>query len=694
MGFIDKIKGLFNNKIERSYSGITSLPTLNSTEWSESKYLQTYDTSLDVFACVRKIATKISDIEFKLYRIKNSKGDLEQILSHPILDLLYAPNPYMGKGKLIKLKVINELLTGDAYWYKVLIGNKVAELWNLRPDWMTVVPSATDYVKEFIYKIPNQKEIKFDPEEIIHFAEPSPLKEFSDRTGQSPIRPAQTRVDTEEYATKFQRDFFLNNARLDAVLTSEQPLTENQINEIRNQWSKKYKGVGKNSKIGILESGLKYEQISTAQKDMDYINGIKANRDDIFMAFEMPKAVIGIAEDVNRANAEAAMSMFLSENIKPKMGDFVEMLNQFLVPHFGKGLVLDCVDPSPENVDQKLAIYKNATECGWMTQNEIRELEGLESLPNGDEPLATQKLSTMVGLSGTIPHKKTILLKQPVKESIFEGREKLLREIKIKELGNKLNKQYKEAPKKDERKYRIWKAYVDDVEKRKDILLKSVRSFLKGQEKRLFDAIDEKEYKYEANYIKHIKKAINDKIDWEDETERLIAAITPAEEKILKLSGKAALARVGVTKPFASEALISTWLKNHVKNNSALINETTRKKITKQYYEALDKGESINEIKERIKGVYQIRGDKEAIRIARTETGSIVNEATVEAYNQTEVVKKKEWIATMDDRVRPSHAAADGQIVEKDKPFLVGGELKNAPNDINCRCAVAPVVED
>ena len=57
------------------------------------------------------------------------------------------------------------------------------------------------------------------------------------------------------------------------------------------------------------------------------------------------------------------------------------------------------------------------------------------------------------------------------------------------------------------------------------------------------------------------------------------------------------------------------------------------------------------------------------------------------------LVKKKEWIATMDGRVRPSHAAADGQIVELDKPFLVGGELKDHPNDIQCRCVVAPVVD-
>jgi len=695
-------KGEIKNQITKAFTNLAGLPTLSAGEWSEEKYIETYDKSLDVFACVKKISAKIASIEYKLFRIKNSKGELEQILAHPLLDLLANPSPFVSKAKLIKLKEINELLTGDGYWYKAMVGNTVAELWNLRPDWIRIIPSATDYIKEYIYRIPGQKELHFTPEEVIHFNEPSPIKEFSDRTGQSPIRPAQVRVDTEEFATKFQRDFFHNNARLDAVLQSDQPLNKDRIGEIRDQWSKKYKGVGKNSKIGILQSGLKYVQISTAQKDMDYISGLKATRDDIFMAFEMPKSVIGIAEDVNRANADAAMASFLTENIKPKMRDFVDTLNQSLVPHFGKGLILDFVDPSPENVEEKLKVYENASKNGWMTQNEIREKEGLMPLKTGgDEPLANSKISSIVGLSGMVPQKRTVILGQVVQSGIFEGRKELFNDIRIKELKDKIGKQYKKKASKEkkeldelkqEKRKTIWRTYLADRDRRKNILLPVVRKFLIDQEKRLFRIINEKDYKYEANYKKHIKKALLD-FDWEMENERLIAAITPSELKILKISGKAALARVGVSKPFISEGFIGIWLQNQIKVDSSLINKTTRTKLSKQYYEALANGEGINEIKERVKNVYKIRGDAEAVRIARTQTGAIINEASVEAYKQSGVVKKKEWIATMDDRVRPEHAAADGQIVDVDKPFEVGGVLMNAPSQINCRCATAPFIE-
>jgi len=706
MDILKNIKKLFNLKkgieyTKKAFSNLAGLPTLGAGEWSERKYLQTYDSSLDVFACVKKISAKIGAIEYKLFRVKNSKGELEQILAHPLLDLLYNPSPYVSKAKLIKLKAINELLTGDGYWYKAMIGNTVAELWNLRPDWVTIIPSSTDYIKEYIYRIPGQKDIHFDPAEVIHFSEPSPIKEFADRTGQSPIRPAQVRVDTEEFATKFQRDFFLNNARLDAVLQSDGLLSEDRVEEIRNQWTKKYKGVGKNSKIGILQSGLKYVQISTAPKDMDYIPGLKAVRDDIFMAFEMPKSVIGIADDVNRANAESAMANFLTENIKPKMQDFIDTLNQFLVPSFGKDLILDFVDPSPENVDEKLKVYTNASDNGWMTPNEIREKEGLLPLKTGgSETIVSSKINSIVGLSMHIPHKRTVILGQLIKSDIFEGRKELYNEIRIKELYKKFGKQLKSLKGKEkkeldrlklEKKKNHWRTYLADLDRRKDILLPVVVKFMNGQEKRFLSEVGSKSYKYEANFRKHINKTINE-FDWERENKRLAAVITPPELKIMKISGSAALSRIGVSQPFVTEGLIRVWLENQVKVDSALINKTTRENLTKQYFEALEKGESINEIKERVKNVYNIRSESGAVRIARTQTGAIINQSTNEAYNQTDVVKKKEWIATMDSRVRPAHAAADGQIVDKDKQFEVGGVLKQAPNDINCRCTIAPVI--
>lgn len=87
-----------------------------------------------------------------------------------------------------------------------------------------------------------------------------------------------------------------------------------------------------------------------------------------------------------------------------------------------------------------------------------------------------------------------------------------------------------------------------------------------------------------------------------------------------------------------------------------------------------------------------------SIRIARTEGHRIQNEAALDA--QDEAKKKganivKQWDATLDDRTRPDHQAADGQIREIGESFDVGGEKMKAPgvggsakNVCNCRCCL------
>lgn len=88
--------------------------------------------------------------------------------------------------------------------------------------------------------------------------------------------------------------------------------------------------------------------------------------------------------------------------------------------------------------------------------------------------------------------------------------------------------------------------------------------------------------------------------------------------------------------------------------------------------------------------------------IARTETHGAANFGAVEAARETGLLLDKEWIAAEDERTREDHAAASGQVVGMNEPFIVGGEAMAYPGDpaasadqvINCRCATGFIVRD
>jgi hypothetical protein len=86
--------------------------------------------------------------------------------------------------------------------------------------------------------------------------------------------------------------------------------------------------------------------------------------------------------------------------------------------------------------------------------------------------------------------------------------------------------------------------------------------------------------------------------------------------------------------------------------------------------------------------------------IARTEIQRSSNSSSQEIF-KTFGAPRKEWLTAIDGRERPEHAAANGQIVAIDAPFIVGGEQLMYPGDpagsagntIQCRCAEAPVFD-
>ena len=144
MGFVNNIKSFFNVGIKKAQGYLSGndfglVNRLFGREWADRTYLETYSKSLYVYACVSKIAEKVASTDFVLNRIINKDGDTEEIKNHPILDLLYRVNPFFTKAEFLETDVINRKLTGDSFIYKIRNNSgQVAELWNIRPDLVTI----------------------------------------------------------------------------------------------------------------------------------------------------------------------------------------------------------------------------------------------------------------------------------------------------------------------------------------------------------------------------------------------------------------------------------------------------------------------------------------------------------------------------------------------------------------------------
>lgn len=146
-----------------------------------------------------------------------------------------------------------------------------------------------------------------------------------------------------------------------------------------------------------------------------------------------------------------------------------------------------------------------------------------------------------------------------------------------------------------------------------------------------------------------------------------------------------------------AQAAIRSWLVSYGAAKVTQILENTRLQIRRSLVRGHDQDEPPRVLARRIRDeTGGLIARRRAETIARTETHIAANVGSNEAAHATGLKMQKEWCATEDERTRPDHHEADGQRVDKDADFIVGGERLRFPGDpkgsarqiINCRCVV------
>jgi HK97 family phage portal protein len=728
-----KIKSFLGNILSSTkfFMGSTFITGADVNAPSTKDFLQSFRASHLVHSCTKKIGEKMSTIEWELYQLRGLKArELEQ---HELLDLLAKPNPMMSGSQLFEITSIYLSLLGQCYWYKARDARgQVNELWLMRPDLTSIVPNNDGSIAYYKFLL-GGKETRYAAEDVIHFKEPDPL---SDYYGYGAVQAVMETIRADVYAKKWNTRFFYNSARPDAILTTEQKIGKADREEIREKWVQKYGGWDNAHRVAVLSHGLDYKQISVSQRDMDFANMRIANRDDILMALQVPKTVIGVTDDVNRANADAGIYVFLSETIKPKMDKITDFLNMKLVEEFGDDLLLYDIDPTPADNAARDDHYIKAHNK-WLTTNEIRIEEGYDPIDGGDYiymPLSLVPMETptennqdnqnndsnkmvkgLVKLGGTFKakdyydRKKEERLKEIYKRAI-RGRKTLrLKESLIKDITievvqtvkKHIEKKKVEEEKKftDDQKDILWKEFDARLEGWEKKFKKMVKGLFSEQEKRALEALKD------SGLGKAVKSSELELLDYEKEVKIFSKKALPVISDIVEEAGNLALEQVGeksIKKDFdISDPTTAEWIDKKAMKFAEEVNDTTIGKIKNSLAEGVLQGESVEELAKRIRGIFELRILSSSQTIARTEVLSSNNAGTNFGYKQSGVVKKKEWLATRDSRTRDTHSHADGQVVKVDKAFEVGGEELDFPGDpngspeqvINCRCALLPVIE-
>lgn len=341
-----------------------------------------------VYACVRILSEAIAGLLLHMYRYKEDGGK-EKALDHPLYLLLHdEPNPEMSSFVFRETLMTHLLLWGNAYAQIIRNGKgEVVALYPLMPNKMTVSRDATGQLY-YIYQksheeLPkdNSYTVVLHPSDVLHI----PGLGFDGLVGYSPIAMAKNAIGlaiaTEEYGSKF----FANGAALSGVL--EHPGTIKDSQKVRESWMSQFGGSANSNKIAVLEEGIKYTPISISPEQAQFLETRKFQINEIARIFRVPPHMVGDLEKSSFSNIEQQSLEFVKYTLDPWVIRWEQSIQRTLLKadekrtYFVKFNVEGLLRGDYQS---RMSGYATARQNGWMSANDIRELEDLERISAED----------------------------------------------------------------------------------------------------------------------------------------------------------------------------------------------------------------------------------------------------------------------------------------------------------------------
>ncbi|MDI6618014.1 MAG: phage portal protein [Clostridiales bacterium] len=364
-----------------------------------------------VYACVRILSEAIAELPLHLYRYKKGGGK-EKAIGHPLYLLLHdEPNPEMSSFVFRETLMTHLLLWGNAYAQIIRNGKgQVIALYPLMPNKMTV---NRDTNGQLYYQYQRSSDevhtmkgsmVILQPSDVLHI----PGLGFDGLVGYSPIAMAKNAIGlaiaTEEYGSKF----FANGAAPSGVL--EHPGTIKDPSKVRESWQQTFGGSSNSNKIAVLEEGMKYTPISISPEQAQFLETRKFQINEIARIFRVPPHMVGDLEKSSFSNIEQQSLEFVKYTLDPWVIRWEQSIQRrLLTPDEKKSYFVKFNVEGLLRGDyaSRMNGYATARQNGWMSANDIRELENLDRIPaeqGGDLYLingAMTKLADAGAFAGT-----------------------------------------------------------------------------------------------------------------------------------------------------------------------------------------------------------------------------------------------------------------------------------------------------
>lgn len=336
---------------------------------------------------VNLITRDVAKLPLIVYR-RLPEGGKERAVRHPAYKLLRN-----NAHPLIKAFDFKQTLTGHALCY----GNGYAYIWRDnagRPlEMWPLDPEATYPVLErignvvklwYVTRLDGGEERKLPAADVLHIRGLG----YDGIRGYDVITYAKETLGLAIGARKYGSIYFKHNARPNVILEYPGELSRDAYQNLRASWERMYQGLDNAHRTAILENGMKATVLSDNAKQSILIEARKFDVKEIANVLGVPPHKLGDDGRTSYASLEQENQAYLDEALDGWLAQWEQECSaKLLTPqqrerdtHFCEFLRSAIVRA---DLSTRYAAYNTALQGGWLSRDEIRAMENLSPLPDG-----------------------------------------------------------------------------------------------------------------------------------------------------------------------------------------------------------------------------------------------------------------------------------------------------------------------
>ena len=388
MSLLDRIKNVFvpkDNKAEQRSLSYTT-PFGSGTNVSPDTAL----TFTAVWSAIRLLTESVSSLPISVYRVENN-GDKTEAVKESLYSLLkYKPNSYQNKITFFEKIMMDLCVNGNSYVY--IERNRLARvtgLYCMNYEDMTIIQKDN----QLFYENGETGEV-YNSNDLLHFTGMT----TDGIEGLSPIDQCKKAIGWGMAIEEYGNTFFKNGAKLSGVLSTDRSLSETAIDRLRKSFNNTYSQLSGSNQTAILEEGLTFKPVGISPDQAQFLASRTFSIEEVARIWNIPPHMLGDLSKSSFNNIEMQSQEFVTFTLLPYLTRIENEMNLklFRTSDVGKLFIKFNVGGLLRgNLKDRSEFYTKMINTGVYSINEVRALEDLNKIEDGDKHFMQMNMTTI-----------------------------------------------------------------------------------------------------------------------------------------------------------------------------------------------------------------------------------------------------------------------------------------------------------